>query len=150
MLQSNAMPEHPTVAFQTTLDGICAAQLTGFFEGWPQPPTPDTLHRLLSGSSHIVLAVQDRQVIGFVNAVSDGVLSAYIPLLEVRAGWRGQGLGTRLMEHLLAQLGGLYTIDTACDDELVPFYARFGMARGNAMIRRDYARQNGQSGAAER
>ncbi len=132
-----------TVEFRTTLDGTNAEQLTGFFEGWPRPPTPDTLRRLLSGSHRIVLAVQDGQVIGFVNALSDGVLSAYIPLLEVRAGWRGQGLGTRLMERLLAQLDGLYMIDTACDDELVPFYARFGMTRGNAMIRRDYARQDG-------
>jgi GNAT superfamily N-acetyltransferase len=150
LARDHILPEPTTVEFRTTLDGIGAGQLTGFFEGWPRPPTPGTLHRLLSGSHRIVLAVQDGQVIGFVNALSDGVLSAYIPLLEVRAGWRGQGLGTRLMEHLLAQLDGLYMIDTACDDELVPFYTRFGMTRGNAMIRRDHARQDGAPARAGR
>lgn len=129
---------------QTTLEGIAPAALTGFFEGWPNPPTPETLWRMLSGSSHMALALEDRQVTGFVQAISDGVLSAYIPLLEVRAQWHGQGIASRLMENLLAQLDGLYMIDTACDDDLVPFYERFGMMRGNVMIRRDYASQRGR------
>ncbi len=115
-----------------------------FFEGWPNPPTPEKLWRVLSGSSHMALAVEDGQVIGFMQAISDGVLSAYIPLLEVRAQWRGQGIASRLMENLLGQLDGLYMIDTACDDDLMPFYERFGMMRGNAMIRRDYANQHGK------
>jgi len=129
---------------QTTLEGITPAELNGFFEGWPNPPTPQTLHRILSGSHRIALVVEGGQVIGFVNAISDGVLCAYIPLLEVRFQWRGLGIVSSLMESLFAQLDGLYMIDTACDDELVPFYERFGMTRGNAMIRRDYARQDGQ------
>lgn len=129
---------------QTTLEGITPAQLNGFFEGWPNPPTPETLWRILDGSYRIALAVEERHVIGFVNAISDGVLCAYIPLLEVRAQWRGQAVASRLMESLFAQLDGLYMMDTACDDDLAPFYERFGMTRGNAMIRRDYARQNGQ------
>ncbi|MDV6374896.1 GNAT family N-acetyltransferase [Deinococcus arenicola] len=129
---------------QTTLDGITPANLGGFFEGWPNPPTPQTLWRILDGSYRVALAVEDGQVIGFVNAISDGVLCAYIPLLEVRAQWRGQGVASQLVENLFVQLGGLYMMDTACDDGLVPFYERFGMVRGNAMVWRDYARQNGQ------
>ena len=133
------------LSFQTDLAGVTPAQLTGFFEGWPQPPSPETLHRLLAGSQARVLArTQDGQVIGFVNALSDGVLSAYIPLLEVRREWRGQGVASRLIERLFAELGDLYMLDTACDDDLVPFYERFGMRRGNAMIRRNYARQSGR------
>lgn len=47
------------------------------------------------------------------------------------------------MNRLLEQLDGLYMIDTACDDDLVPFYQRFGMRRGNSMILRNHERQNG-------
>ncbi|CAM3809978.1 GNAT family N-acetyltransferase [Deinococcus frigens] len=129
---------------RTTLNEITPAALTGFFEGWPNPPMPETLWRILSGSSHMALAVEDGRVIGFTYAISDGVLSASIPLLEVRAEWRGAGVASQLVDNLLAQLDGLYMIDTACDDDLVPFYERLGMTRGNAMIRRDYARQNGR------
>ncbi|GAA5514983.1 hypothetical protein Dcar01_03747 [Deinococcus carri] len=76
--------------FTSRLDGIAPAQLGGFFEGWPNPPAPATLHRLLSRSYRISLAVEeDGQVVGFAQAISDGVLSAFIPLLEVHASRRG-------------------------------------------------------------
>jgi precorrin-8X/cobalt-precorrin-8 methylmutase len=77
-------------------------------------------------------------VIGFVTAVSDGVVSAYVPLLEVLPSYRRRGIGTELIRRLLARLDGLYMVDLACDEELVPFYERLGLGRvGVAMgIRR--------------
>ena len=131
---------------RTTLDGIMPAQLGGFFEGWPTPPTPETLHHLLAGAPYLALAVEEGEVVGFVYAISDGVLCAYIPLLEVRAAWRGRGVASALMRSLLEQLDGLYMVDTACDEDLAPFYERFGLRRGTAMVRRDYARQAGRLG----
>lgn len=56
----------------------------------------------------MVLAVEDGQVVGFVNAISDGGLTAYIPLLEVRREWRGRGIASQLVNRLLEQL------DAAC------------------------------------
>lgn len=128
----------------TTLDGVIPTQLHGFFEGWPNPPTPETLHRLLAGSYRISLAVEeDGQVVGFAQAISDGVLTAFVPLLEVRPAYRGHGLGSALVRHLLAQLDHLYAVDLSCDESLVPFYERLGLGRANAMVLRTYARQNG-------
>ncbi|ANE43133.1 GNAT family N-acetyltransferase [Deinococcus puniceus] len=127
----------------TTLEGLTPAQLGGFFEGWPTPPSPETLHRMLCGSYRIALAMENEQVVGFAQAISDGVLTAFIPSLEVRPEWRGQGLGSRLMDTLLDQLAHLYAVDLCCDDNLIPFYERLGMQRGNAMVRRNYARQSG-------
>ena len=48
------------------------------------------------------------------------------------------------MDLLMEQLGGLYMVDTACDDALVPFYEGFGLRRATAMVRRDYAWQSGR------
>ena len=45
------------IRYQTTLDGISPAMLTGFFVGWPNPPDAATHMRILEGSAHIVLAV---------------------------------------------------------------------------------------------
>ncbi len=56
---------------------------------------------------------------------------------------RARGIASQLVNRLLEQLDGLYMIDTACDDDLVPFYQRFGMRRGNSMILRNHERQNG-------
>lgn len=63
------------------------------------------------------------QVIGFITALTDGVLSAYIPLLEVLAEHRGRGVGGLLTRLMLADLSDLYMIDLVCDEELQPFDA---------------------------
>lgn len=128
------------IQYSSSLEKIGVEQLVGFFDGWPNPPTPEMLLRLLRGSSEVILAF-DREtaaVVGFITAISDGVLSAYIPLLEVRPQWRGQGIGQELTRRMLARLKGLYMIDLVCDPELQPFYARLGMRPANAMVVRNY------------
>ena len=45
------------IHYTDSLDGIETRQLDGFFVGWPHPPSPETHLRLLSGSDHVVLAI---------------------------------------------------------------------------------------------
>jgi ribosomal protein S18 acetylase RimI-like enzyme len=128
--------------------GIQPKQLAGFFDGWPNPPTPETHLQILEVSSHVVLAVaSDGQVVGFVTAISDGVLSAYVSLLEVRPSHRRRGIGTQLVRHLLRQLDGLYSINLHCDPELQPFYETLGMRALGGMAIRDYSAQAGRHAA---
>lgn len=117
----------------------------GFFAGWPHPPSPDTHLEILQNSDHVVSAYDDKseRVVGFINAIGDGILSAYIPLLEVPESHQGRGIGGELVRRMLDRLDGLYMIDLLCDPELEPFYARFGLCPGFDMVRRDYARQSG-------
>jgi ribosomal protein S18 acetylase RimI-like enzyme len=89
---------------------------------------------LLRGSSHVVLARDGRRVVGFITAISDGVLSAYIPLLEVLPDHQGRGIGKELTRRLLAQLEGLYMVDLSCDEDLVPFYEPLGLMRLDAAL----------------
>jgi ribosomal protein S18 acetylase RimI-like enzyme len=131
------------ITYTESLAGLEASQLQGFFVGWPNPPTPATHLKILQGSSHVVLALEDARVIGFINAVSDGVLTAYIPLLEVLPEYQGQGIGTELVRRLLERLRTLYMIDVLCDPEVQPFYERSGMMRASGMIVRNYDRQSG-------
>ncbi|MEO6867660.1 MAG: GNAT family N-acetyltransferase [Gaiellales bacterium] len=139
-----------SVTITNSLDGISADRLAdGFFEHWPNPPSKETHLELLRGSRAVALALDDAgQVVGFVNAVGDGVLSAYIPLLEVLPSHRGNGIGTKLVERVIETIAPCYMIDTACDDEVVPFYERLGFTRGNSMIRRDYSAQDGAINSA--
>lgn len=131
-------------AYQTNLQGITPQQLEGFFVGWPDPPSPDTHLRILKGSAFVVLALEGGRVIGFVSAISDGVLSAYISLLEVLAERQGRGVGRELMQRMNALLEGLYMIDVLCDDQVLSFYEKLGFqAAGGAMVRR-YDQQSGK------
>ena len=124
------------IAYRDSADGVESRQLHGFFVGWPSPPSPERHLELLRGSDHVVLAVEEEtgRVVGFVTAVSDGVLSAFVPLLEVVPEHQERGVGTGLMRRLLAQLEGLYMVDLACDEALVPFYERLGLRRTGAAV----------------
>ncbi len=134
------------IRYTDQLEGITADRLTGFFVGWPNPPSPETHLRLLRGSDEVVLAVDDDsgRVIGFVTAITDGVLSAYIPFLEVLPEWQGHGIGQELVRRMMEKLAGLYMVDIVCDADLTPFYRRFGMLPGSSMMLRRYERQSGE------
>jgi ribosomal protein S18 acetylase RimI-like enzyme len=127
------------------MEGITPEHLKGFFEGWPNPPSPETHLRILKGSDHVVLAIDidTGQVVGFITAISDHVLTAHIPLLEVLPEYRGVGIGSELVRRMLEQLGYLYAVDLLCDTDVQPFYARLGMRPAPAMMVRNYARQSG-------
>ncbi|MCB0050314.1 MAG: GNAT family N-acetyltransferase [Caldilinea sp.] len=133
------------IRFVDSLGDTTPEQLQGFFVGWPNPPSPQTHLRILQKSTAVELAVDDTtgRVVGFINALSDGVLMAYIPLLEVLPEYQGQGIGRTLVERMLARLGNLYAVDLLCDPELQPFYAQAGMQPATGMLLRNYARQAG-------
>jgi GNAT superfamily N-acetyltransferase len=133
--------------FLTSTDHLSPDQLRGFFVGWPNPPSPETHLAILQRSAAVALALDEEtgQVIGFVNALSDGVLCAFIPLLEVLPAYQGRGIGTELVRRLLAQLGDLYAVDLLCDAEVQPFYTRLGLQPAQGMLLRRYDRQSGQS-----
>lgn len=134
------------ITYTASLDGITANKLNGFFVGWPNPPNPETHLRILQGSTHFILAMDDAtgNVVGFINAISDGVLNAFIPLLEVLPAYQHQGIGAELVRQMLDKLRNLYAIDLLCDSDLQPFYQRFGMRPYTAMLYRNYDRQSGE------
>jgi len=83
------------------------------------------------------------QVAGFITAISDGVLSAYIPFLEVLPEYKNKGIGKELVNRMLKELNDIYMIDLCCDDDLIPYYDAFGMTKTNGMVLRNYNMQSG-------
>ena len=77
--------------------------------------------------------------------ISDGVLSAYIPLLEVLPKYKNKGIGKELVKCMIQELDEIYMIDLCCDEDLIPYYEKFGMIRSNAMLLRNYQMQSGNS-----
>ncbi|MEW9676920.1 GNAT family N-acetyltransferase [Lentibacillus sp. L22] len=113
---------------------------------WPNPPSPETHLRLLKNSDHVVLAIDEQlnQVIGFITAISDHVLSAYIPLLEVLPSYQSHGIGKELVTRILNELDDICMIDLMCDEDLQPFYEKVNMMKSTGMILRNYRQQSGK------
>jgi len=117
-----------------------------YFVGWPNRPDAATHLRILQSSyrAYVAIDMDIGKAVGFINAISDGVLSAYIPLLEVLPDYQGRGIGGQLVRHLLDDLKDLYMVDIVHDKELAQYYAKFGAASGYASIFRNYNVQSGK------
>lgn len=133
------------IRYSDLLDGIKPENLEGFFEGWANSPSPETHMKLLEGSTHIILAKEGERVVGFITAITDGVLSAYIPLLEVLPEYRSQGIGKELVRLMLLKLEDYYMVDLTCDPALRSFYLEQGMSALTAMAKRNRQHQAGRS-----
>ena len=128
------------ISYTDSLAGIEPHHLEGFFVDWPRPLSPVAHLRVLHGSDVVVLAVETEsaQVVGFITALTDGELSAFIPLLEVLPAHQGQVIGTELMRRMLDHLSALSNIDLMCDPELIPFYERLGLQSAAGMVSRKH------------
>ena len=135
------------ITYFESADGMTHDVLEGFFVGWPNAPTPAKHLQILQQSDYVVLAVEAAtgRVVGFINAVSDNILSAYIPLLEVLPEFRKQGIGKELVRQMLCKLEDFYMVDLTCDEHLQSFYERLGMHKATGMMIRNYGAQSGRA-----
>jgi len=135
------------IEYRKDMSGITEDMLAGFFVGWPSSPSPATHLKILQSSyrCYVALDKNSGKVIGFINAISDGILSAYIPLLEVLEPYKGKGIGSELVRLMLDELDGFYMVDICHDAELGSFYAKFGACKGNSSIFRNFRAQSGKN-----
>ncbi|MFE4362597.1 GNAT family N-acetyltransferase [Kitasatospora sp. NPDC056800] len=127
------------INYSTDLSGLAEQDLSGFFVGWPAPPTAAQHLAVLKGSYRVVVALDagTGHVVGFVNMISDGVLTGFIPWLEVLPEYQGKGIGGQLVRRVLAEAEHLYSVDLTCDEPLRAYYEKLGMLplRGMAVRR---------------
>jgi GNAT superfamily N-acetyltransferase len=126
------------ISYSDDLAAVREDMLEGFFGGWPRRPSASQHLAVLRGSYRAVVAIDDAEdrVAGFVTMISDGVLTAFIPWLEVLPGYQGQGIGSELMRRILEGTERFYSVDLVCDAALVPYYERFGLRGASSAVLR--------------
>ena len=82
------------IYYTDDLASVREDMLHGFIVGWPCRPSVGQHPAVLRGSYRSVVAIDDAhgRVVGFVNMLSDGALTAFIPRLEVLPGYQGKRL----------------------------------------------------------
>jgi len=134
------------IIYKNNPEGISPDMFEGFFAEWGEVHPSKSKHlEILKNSSHVILAVDDEKnkVVGFMNAISDKIISAYIPLLEVLTSYRKQGIGSELVRRMLFELKDFYMVDLICDENKALFYERMGFKKHNGMLIRNYNKQSG-------
>lgn len=126
------------VRYAHDLTGVSGESLDGFFVGWPVPPTLDRRYAMLRGSSEVIIAwdVPSGKLIGFISALTDGQMCAFIPLLEVLPEYQGRGIGSELVRRMMRRLEQFYSVDIVCDANLCKFYEKLGFFQCHSMIQR--------------
>lgn len=139
-IQYIVIPTMKMIQYTDSTKGIVPEMLDGFFEGWTKPLSNGSHLSIFKNSDHIVLAVDTEvnRVVGFVTAITDNVLSAFIPLFEVLPSYREKGIGINLMTKMLEKLKDIPGINLTCDSEMQRFYSKFDMIPSAGMIIRKY------------
>jgi ribosomal protein S18 acetylase RimI-like enzyme len=107
-----------------------------FFVGWPTKPSYKLVKSHFANAESI-FAIQGDEITGFITALTDKSLFAFIPLLEVRPEFQHRGIGTSLVSAMELHLGELYGIDLVCDPDLISFYKTHGFLELSGMVKRN-------------
>jgi len=117
---------------------ICLYQTAGWWTGQAHENT-ELIRRIVTGSNCFVLACEGNEIIGMGRAISDGISDAYIQDVTVLPEFRGQGVGTGIVQEILKQLraDGLQWIGLIAGRHSHPFYRKMGfeeMPAATAML----------------
>ena len=128
--------EHPTV------DEI--SQITDLYRGqdwWKQEEdNPEVIRMIVTGSHCFLVVRYEGRIIGMGRAISDGASDAYLQDVTVMDSFRGEGIGSRIVETLIGRLeqDEIHWIGLIAESGSHPFYERLGfsiMERATPMLR---------------
>ncbi len=135
------------IIYSINKDDLVNLKIENFFVGWKNKPSEEILRKSIMNSDYIVIAIdiKNQCLAGYITAISDNTLSAYIPFLEVAPQYQKKGIGKNLVKKIIDQLENLYMIDVVCDNNLAGFYEKAGFRSWHSMIKRNYINQSGAS-----
>lgn len=89
--------------------------------GWLRPGDEDDIAEVLEAGPAVGAWDGDR-LVGFARALSDGRFSAYVEDVMVHEGYRGGGLGARIVARLLEEVGRVGQVSLFCEPDATRFY----------------------------
>lgn len=125
-------------------DSIVPDEFDNFFQQWKSPPPPDIKAKLLGGSDLIITARENEKLVGFLTAISDGAMHAFITLVEVLESHQGMGIGKNLIKLATSHFNGYYDIALITDRGKEAFYRKLGFNEIYGMHIRDFTYGKGK------
>lgn len=87
---------------------ISREQLQNLFKSldWKSGDFPDELQEVMKNSHSVVTAWYQGELIGLVNALSDGVMTVYFHYMLVHPNYQNKGIGKNILEMILRRYEG--------------------------------------------
>ena len=99
---------------------------------WLSANYPERLKKALDNCETVFTAWNGDQLVGLVNAIDDGELTAYVHYLCVNPTYQGQGIGSELLNRIKEKYKNyLYIIIIAENETLINYYSRNGFRQGD-------------------
>lgn len=95
--------------------------------GWVAGNYPDKLVIALGNSSTVYSAWDADRLVGLVNALDDGVMTAYVHFLLVHPEYQQQGVGKELMRRIMERYQDILRMVLISDDQEADFYQKMGL-----------------------
>jgi ribosomal protein S18 acetylase RimI-like enzyme len=93
---------------------------------WSVGDKPDKLQRAFSQSHKVVTAWDGEKLVGLINSIADGSLTAYIPYLLVNPDYQKQGIGEKLVRMIISEYENYDRIVLLTEKDTVDFYRKCG------------------------
>lgn len=97
---------------------------------WTSGKYPEKLQAAMRGSHSVISAWDGDKLIGLMNCLSDGVMTAYFHYLLVRPEYQGKGIGRTLVQTMLAKYASFLRKVLIADNEQAGFYEKCGFVVG--------------------
>lgn len=111
-------------------------QITALYRlaGWwskDMPDDPSLVRQIIKGSHCFMIAIEDGEIVGMGRAISDRASDSYIQDLTVINSYRGKGVGSEILERIVARLekDGIKWIGLIAEGNSDDFYSHFGFKK---------------------
>jgi ribosomal protein S18 acetylase RimI-like enzyme len=93
---------------------------------WRLGYQPDKLRRAFSRSDQVITAWDGEKLVGLINTIADGSVTAFIPYLLVNPEYQKQGIGETLIGMIVSAYEGYERIVLLTEKDTVDFYKKCG------------------------
>lgn len=116
-----------TITFSNNKD-IEKEQLYNLFNSvaWASAKYPEKLQLAIKCSHKVISAWHSGNLVGLLNSLSDGVMTAYFHYMLVRPEYQGQGIGKKLLELMLQEYKDYPTKVLISYEQAKEFYIKCG------------------------
>lgn len=97
---------------------------------WSSGNYPDSLQAAISNSHTVISAWDNDRLVGLINALSDGAMTAYFHYLLVHPEYQSRGIGRTLVNVILEVYKDYARKVVIAYDREIPFYEKCGFKLG--------------------